>query len=94
MGRQQDRMSRLQDPYGSSEIFASCCTIFATSATPPRALILAMCSGPLRLMPLIAAHYDLGQQNNKATLLSNNIISMDSLTIMGVAAVGLYRDQS
>ncbi|KAF3550739.1 hypothetical protein DY000_02003403 [Brassica cretica] len=51
MGRQQDRLSRLQDPYGSSEIFASCCTIFATSATPPRALILAMCSGPLRLMP-------------------------------------------
>ncbi|KAF2563628.1 hypothetical protein F2Q70_00017971 [Brassica cretica] len=35
-------VSRLQVPYGSSEIFASCCTISATSVTPPRARILAM----------------------------------------------------
>ncbi|KAF3541717.1 hypothetical protein F2Q69_00023979 [Brassica cretica] len=53
-------VSRLQVPYGSSEIFASCCTISATSVTPPRARILAMCSGPLRFMPLIAAHYGMG----------------------------------
>ncbi|KAF2565177.1 hypothetical protein F2Q70_00017968 [Brassica cretica] len=54
-------VSRLQDPYGSSEIFASCCTISATSVTPSRARILAMCSGTLRPMPLIASHYVIDQ---------------------------------
>ncbi|KAF2537510.1 hypothetical protein F2Q68_00020258 [Brassica cretica] len=61
MGRQQDRMSRLQDLRGSSEIFASYCTISATSTTLPQARILAICSDPLRLMPLIAAHYGINQ---------------------------------
>ncbi|KAF2530918.1 hypothetical protein F2Q70_00029655 [Brassica cretica] len=49
-------VSRPRDLHGSSEIFVSCCAILATSATPSRARVLAMGSGLLWPMPLVAAH--------------------------------------